>query len=84
MEFKEKARAELGRMNVKFEAEAFIGAAKEGDHPVVELFLAAGMAPEARDQEGNTALTAAARAGRREIVRTLLEKGADRFIDVIR
>ena len=43
----------------------------------VELFLEAGMDPNAAGKDGKTALMVAARGGYMEIVKLLLDKGAD-------
>lgn len=49
----------------------------ENAKEIVEFLLAAGADVHARDQHGDTALTKAARKGRNEICRLLLEAGAE-------
>lgn len=73
----EDARRELGQMNVQYTQEAFVEAAKNGDTLAVELFLAAGMSPDARDEDGQTALRWAVAKGHTDIVQRLLDRGAD-------
>lgn len=71
------ARARLARENIPFTEDAFTRAVEKGDTGAVDLFLAAGMSPQARDSRGKTALIAAASGGSDEISRKLLSKGAD-------
>ena len=71
------ARARLEQKNIPYTEAAFIRSVEEGDTGTVELFLSAGMNPEARDQEGRTALIYAALSGRNNISQKLLNKGAD-------
>ena len=84
----EKARTELKRMNIGytnvstgkyvFSEESFIEYVFRGDKAVVDLFLTAGMSPDAKGKDGISALTIAAiRGGHTEIVTLLLAKGAD-------
>ena len=70
------ARRALAERDVPFEAHAFVSAAADGDLPLVELFLAAGMPASTRDRFGVSALVEAARADRTEILALLLENGA--------
>ena len=70
------ARRALAERDVPFEAHAFVSAAADGDVPLVELFLAAGMPASTRDRFGVSALVEAARADRTEILALLLENGA--------
>jgi ankyrin repeat protein len=44
---------------------------------VIKAFLADGMNPDARDDEGRTALGRAALAGETEVVKALIAGGAD-------
>jgi hypothetical protein len=71
------ARAKLEQKRMPFTEEAFTRAVEEGDTGAAELFLAAGMSPEARDAAGRTALINAASRGRNNISQKLLGKGAD-------
>jgi ankyrin repeat protein len=49
---------------------------RSGNQDVVALFLAAGVSPNA-EVGGETAVAVAAQAGRKEVVRALLDAGAD-------
>jgi uncharacterized protein len=73
----ESARVELTNMAVEFTPQAFVQSAKQGDLQAVRLFLAAGMNPNAKDDESNTALMYAIAAGRAEIINALLAAKAD-------
>jgi ankyrin repeat protein len=64
-------------MKVPYSGEGFIYKAAMGDATAVQLFLTAGMDPDVKDNEGVTPLIAAAGAGRSEVVKLLLDKGAD-------
>jgi MOSC domain-containing protein YiiM len=57
--------------------ESFLECAKAGNTPLVKLFLAGNINPDARDIYGATALMLAAKSGCRDMVRVLLDKGAD-------
>jgi serine/threonine protein kinase len=72
-----EARSRLARKNIPFTEDAFTKVAEKGDTDAVDLFLAAGMSPDARDSQGKTALINAASGGSDEISRKLLSKGAD-------
>jgi uncharacterized protein len=52
----EDARKELGKMNIAYNEESFIEAARNGDLVAVNLFLAAGMNPNVRDPGNRLAL----------------------------
>lgn len=52
-------------------------AADSGCEPLVAKLLDAGVPSLARDREGNTAVTRAAKAGQSGVVRLLIERGAD-------
>ena len=71
------ARAKLEQKKIPFTEAAFTKAVDEGDTGAVDLFLAAGMNPEARDAAGRTALINAASRGSNNISKKLLGKGAD-------
>lgn len=76
----EQARVKIERMGVRYTADAFGEQAKSDDAgalQVVQLFLKAGMNPNAKNREGQTALQLAAREGRVPIVKVLLDNGAD-------
>ena len=74
----EQARAELSRLSVDYSKEAFVERVQQGDQAVSALFLAAGMdANTAVDQEGNTALMAAANNGHTSVVDSLVDAGAN-------
>ncbi len=72
----DRARRVLAEREVPFEAHAFFAAAAEGDLPVLDLFLDAGMPAATRDQWGNSALLEAARSDRPAVVERLLARGA--------
>ena len=72
-----KARRELVRRNIAYTEASFSEYVEKGDKAVVDLFLTAGMSPDAKSKDGVTALTFAARGGHTEIVTLLLAKGAD-------
>ena len=52
----EKARNELKRLKINYDERSFLGAALDGNTPVVALFLKAGMNPNTRDVHGATPL----------------------------
>jgi ankyrin repeat protein len=72
-----EARAELSRMSLDFTADAFIDAASTNDLRAVELYLAAGMAPNVSDPISDTPLRAAVRNGHPGIVDTLVQADAE-------
>ena len=67
------ARTRLAQMNVPFTDDAFVASAKDGDLSAVKLFLAAGMDPNALDNNRRTALTKAIAFYQFDVVSTLLE-----------
>jgi ankyrin repeat protein/IS1 family transposase len=71
-----EARLRLSQVSVPFTSKAFVEHAKKGDVDVVKLFLAAGMDPNAKDNDGNTALTHAVRQGHRGVIDVLLKAKA--------
>src|SRR5207245_6319468 len=62
----EKARNELNRLKINYDERSFLGAALDGNTPVVALFLKAGMNPNTRDVHGATPLLVTAAGGRSE------------------
>lgn len=60
-----------------FDDQSFLAAANAGDELAVNGFISAGINPNAKDQNGDTALTAAADRGDVRIVNALLLGGAD-------
>lgn len=82
----EEARTKLGQMSLHYTPEDFVQSAKTGDLTAVELFLKAGMDPNATtgsspnslgEDKGQTALMAAASKGHTKIVAALVKTGAD-------
>jgi len=73
----ERARIEIGRMGLKYDAGTFIARVKDNDTPVVALFLRAGINPSVKDRNGYSALMWAAAEGNLALAKTLVEKGAD-------
>ncbi len=73
----ERARLELKDLSVDYTPQAFIQHAQQGDMQAVKLFVAAGMDPNAKDDDGNTALMAATAENRTEIIKVLLKAKAN-------
>ena len=73
----DQARIRIVQMGLPYDAGTFVEMAKKDDEQVVNLFLRAGMAPDAKDFEGKTALMWAAYYGHLGLVKSLIEKGAD-------
>ncbi len=73
----ESARQNLAKLGKDFTPATFIECDGNGDKEAVRLFLAAGMDVNAPGDGGITALAAAAMKGNTELVRTLLDKGAN-------
>lgn len=74
----EEARQELVRLSVAFTPDDFSAAAGRGDLTLTKLFLAAGMPVDAvPTRAAPTALVAAVRADKPEVVTQLLKAGAD-------
>jgi Protein kinase domain/Ankyrin repeats (3 copies)/Ankyrin repeat len=71
------ARTKLEQRRIPYTEEAFTRVVEDGDTGAVELFLAGGMNPDAKDSTGRTALVNAASRGSDGISRKLLSKGAD-------
>src|SRR3990172_7002381 len=55
----------------------FLSTVKSGDHAAVRLFLDAGINPDAKYQDGTTALMVASRSGSAPVVKALLDHGAN-------
>ncbi len=53
------ARKELKSLRMMLDKDSFVRAASDGNITAVQLFIAAGMNPEVRSADGNTALVAA-------------------------
>jgi hypothetical protein len=70
------SRRELDRRGVPFSEEQFLRQVRGGNKEVVELFLLAGVSPNAA-LDSETALSVAAKAGHKEIAGALLKAGAD-------
>ncbi len=77
----EKAREELSKSNIQYNADQFLNNAKTGNTNVVKLFLQAGMDPNVKNDDGQTALMLAAYTGNISTVKLLLENGA--YINVV-
>ncbi len=73
----EAARAELQRRGIEFTEDEFVRYVIGNDIATVDLFLNAGMNPNAKNRDGNVALWFAAGKGHAEIVNKLLERGAN-------
>jgi ankyrin repeat protein len=67
----------LSKRGFAFSVEDFHRAARSGDVKSVEEFLAAGMAVDVPDANGNTAIGAASEGDATDVVRLLLNAGAD-------
>lgn len=74
---KDAARRDLERIPLPYTPEAFLDSARKGDLRAVQLFLAAGMDPNAQADQGNTALIHAAGAGQVEVMAALLKARAN-------
>ena len=73
----ERAKKDLGKKGIDYSAQAFVESAKNGDADAVKLFLAAGMKPDSRNNDGRPALMAAALSGKEAVVDELLDAGAE-------
>ena len=71
------AHEQLEHLGLPYNRDVFLRAAAEGNTAVVELFLAAGMDPNARNMAHETALWKAAKHGHLDTVQALLAKGAE-------
>ena len=73
----EAAKRFLKLRGYEFDEPSFFKAAEAGDAIAVNGFLSAGINANAKDDNGDTALTAAAARGDAQIVGVLLKRGAD-------
>jgi len=71
---KEQAIQELEKLNVKFTPDDFVQSAEKGDLKAIQLFLNAGIDGNAQSVTGTTALMAASKYGRTDVVKKLLEQ----------
>lgn len=71
------ARAELERIPLPYTPDAFVDSAGNGKLEAVKLFLMAGMDPNTKNKDGNTALMHAAGGGHAGIVNALLKAKAN-------
>jgi ankyrin repeat protein len=71
---KEQAVQELEKLNVKFTPDDFVQAAEKGDLKAIQLFLNAGIDCNVQNTVGTTALMAASKYGRTDVVNKLLEQ----------
>ncbi|MCH7471874.1 ankyrin repeat domain-containing protein [bacterium] len=71
------ALKQIKEMGLPFSEDEFVKKVFKHNEFVVHLYIEAGVNPDARDEEGFTALVTAAYRGLEEIVRQLLERGAD-------
>jgi len=76
-EARDAAIQQLAQKGIKLDEESFIRAVIGNDVPVVTMFLAAGMNPNAQDKDGATALVHAIEEGHRKIALSLIASGAD-------
>ena len=73
----EAAKRFLKLRGYEFDSQSFFTAAAAGDEMAVNGFLGGGMNPNAKDEDGDTALTAAAARGDVKILNALIKGGAD-------
>ena len=73
----EGARIQIVQMGMAFDADTFVRRAENGDAQAVNLFLQGGMAPDAKNQQGETALMWAAAKGNLALVKKLIGQGVD-------
>ncbi len=72
----EDAKKELSDKNIQYNAQSFVKAVEDQKMDMVELFIEAGMSPNVTTDNGSPLVTAAV-TGNLEIVKLLVEKGAD-------
>lgn len=73
----EQARVRLTQMDIAYTADAFVKAAEMRDTKAIELFLRAGMNPNAKSARGVVALQRAAANGDLPLMKVLFKAGAD-------
>src|SRR5918993_903032 len=73
----EKAQQELARLGIDYTETSFIENARDGNADAVKLFLDSGMNTEVKTKDGQTALMVAALGNKIDVVKLLLERGAD-------
>ncbi len=71
----EDALIKLEELNAPYTSEEFVRRARRGHSAAVDLFLAAGMEVDVKDEEDRTALWNASEIGHTAIVKTLLGRG---------
>ena len=71
------ARRELSQLGIRWSQEVFLEAVEDSDQVVVELFLTAGMNPNAGSAYGWTPVMHGALAGHTAVVRLLIGRGAN-------
>lgn len=74
---REAARRELEQQGTPYTEAAFLESAKHGEVNTVKLFLAAGMNPDTRTENGDTVLMNAIGANADAVAEALLKGGAD-------
>ncbi len=74
---RDAARRELESKAVPYTEQEFVNRVRRRDLETVKLFLAAGINPDARDEEGSTVLMQAVQAGDMGIIEALLSNGVD-------
>jgi len=76
-EARNEARNRLLELGVSFNQDSLTQSVKEGKLQAVSLFMDAGFSPDSKDKHGVTMLCAAIRASHGNIMRLLLERGAN-------
>lgn len=74
---RDEARRELESKSIPYTEQEFVNRARHRDLEITKLFLAAGINPDAKDEEGFTVLMQAVQAGDMGIIEALLSNGAD-------
>gem|GEM_PF-1325273 len=74
---RDAARRELESRSIAFTEAEFVNRLRHRDLEITKLFLAAGINPDARDEEGATVLMQAVQAGDLGIIEALLSNGSD-------
>ena len=73
----QQAQEKLQKLKISFDEQTFINCIKDKKNNIIELFLLAGMNPNAKDHYDATALMYAVQVGDLHIVNLLLNSGAD-------